>query len=135
MTEQRDDGVDDVMRKLRGEASTVDDESVPSYIPPPRGKAVSQKAAPPRRAYARLEKTPVYAGGRARAKLCHGAFVKESLREDVSIAHPVSRCIHDVMRVARCLRRPGGHVVLLGGAASGAARSRGSRAGWSAARS
>ena len=65
-----------------------------------------------------MEKTPVYAAA-ARAKLCHGAFVKESLREDVSIAHPVGRCIHDVMRVARCLRRPGGHVVLLGGAASG----------------
>ena len=121
VTEQRDDGVDDVMRKLRGEASTVDDESVPSYIPPPRAKPYLVEAAPPRRAYARLEKTPVYAAA-ARAKLCHGAFVKESLREDVSIAHPVSRCIHDVMRVARCLRRPGGHVVLLGGAASGRGR-------------
>ena len=61
VTEQRDDGVDDVMRKLRGEASTVDDESVPSYIPPPRAKPYLIEAAPPRRAYARLEKTPVYA--------------------------------------------------------------------------
>ena len=80
-----------------------------------------------------MEKTPVYAAA-ARAKLCHGAFVKESLREDVAPAHPVSGVSMMSSRGA-CLRRPGGHVVRRAGRRRAAARSRGSRAGWLAARS
>ena len=70
------------MRKLRGEASTVDEESVPAYIPPPRAKPYLIEAAPPRRAYARLEKTPVYAAA-ARAKL-------DQLQRSLGEANPMT---------------------------------------------